>query len=79
MWHGAADGRIKAAMSRSAPQRVSPDYVVQPEDLSLRHALPFYAHMLGTRLQPVNGAEYLQRRSLVQYTHDLGLLRDQMI
>jgi len=48
-WHGAAYGRIKAAVSCSAPQRVSPDYFVQLDDLSLRHDLPFYAHMLETR------------------------------
>lgn len=77
-WHGAADGRIKAAVSCSAPQRVSPDYFVQLDDLSLRHDLPFYAHMLETRLQRVFGEECLQGRSLVQYTHDLGLLSNRM-
>lgn len=77
-WHGAEDGRIKAAVSCSAPQRVSPDYFVQLDDLSLRYDLPFYAHMLETRLQRVFGEVCLQGRSLVQYTHDLGLLSDRM-
>ena len=77
-WHGAADGRIKAAVSCSAPQRVSPDYFLQLDDISLRHDLPFYAHMLETRLQRVYGEECLQGRSLVQYTHDLGLLSERM-
>lgn len=77
-WHGAADGRIKAAVSCSAPQRVSPDYFVQLDDLSLRHDLPFYAHMLETRLQRVYGEECLNGRSLVEYTHELGLLSDRM-
>lgn len=77
-WHGAAGGRIKAAVSCSAPQRVSPDYFVQLDELSLSHDLPFYAHMLETRLQRVYGEEFLQGRSLVQYTHDLGLLSDRM-
>lgn len=77
-WHGAADGRIKAAVSCSAPQRVSPDYFLQLDDISLRHDLPFYAHMLETRLQRVYGEECLQGRSLVQYTHDLALLSDRM-
>ena len=77
-WHGAADGRIQAAVSCSAPQRVSPDYFVQLDDLSLRHDLPFYAHMLETRLQRVFGEQNLQGRSLVRYTHDLGLLSDRM-
>ena len=77
-WHGAANGRLKAAVSCSAPQRVSPDYFVQLEDLSMRHDLPLYAHMLETRLQRVFGEECLNGRSLVQYTHDLGLLSDRM-
>ena len=77
-WHGAAEGRIKAAVSCSAPQRVSPDYFVQLDELSLSHDLPVYAHMLETRLQRVYGEECLQGRSLVQYTHDLGLLSDRM-
>jgi len=77
-WHGAANGRIKAAVSCSAPQRVSPDYFAQLNDLSLRHDLPLYAHMLETRLQRVYGEECLQGRSLVQYTHELGLLSDRM-
>ncbi|MEL6808846.1 MAG: amidohydrolase family protein [Pseudomonadota bacterium] len=77
-WHDKADGRIKAAVSCSAPQRVSPDYFAQLDDLSLRHDLPFYAHMLETRLQRVFGDVCLQGRSLVQYTHDLGLLSDRM-
>ncbi len=77
-WHGAADGRIKAAASCSAPQRVSPDYFSRLDDLSRRHDLPFYAHMLETRLQRVFGQECLNGRSLVEYTHDLGLLSERM-
>ncbi len=77
-WHGAADGRIKAAASCSAPQRVSADYFARLDDLSRRHDLPFYAHMLETRLQRVFGQECLNGRSLVEYTHDLGLLSERM-
>lgn len=77
-WHGAANGRIKAAVSCSAPQRVSPDYFVQLDDLSERHDLPFYAHMLETRLQRVYGEVCLNGRSLVEYTYDLGLLSNRM-
>jgi len=57
-WHGAAYGRIKAAVSCSD--------------------LPFYAHMLETRLQRVYGDVCLGGRSLVEYTHELGLLSDRM-
>ncbi len=77
-WHDTADGRIKVAVSCSAPQRVSPDYFAELDDLSLRYDLPFYAHMLETRLQRVFGDVCLNGRSLVRYTHDLGLLSDRM-
>ncbi len=77
-WHGAADGRLQAAVSISAPQRVTPEYFAELEDLSRAHDLPFYAHMLETRLQRVFGQERLGGRSLVRYTADLGLLSDRM-
>lgn len=77
-WHGAENGRIKAAVSCSAPQRVSPEYFAQLDDLSRSRDLPFYAHMLETRLQRVHGEKFLDGRSLIKYTHDLGLLTDRM-
>ncbi|TBW40726.1 amidohydrolase [Siculibacillus lacustris] len=79
-WHGACDGRIRAATSISAPQRVSPDYFAALDDLSRRHGTPIYAHMLETKLQRVL-AESQPRfagRSLVRYTADLGLLSERM-
>ena len=39
-WHGAADDRIRAAVSISAPQRVSLDYFAALDDLAERHGLP---------------------------------------
>lgn len=77
-WHGAADGRIGAAVSCSAPQRVSPAYFADLDALSLTHDLPFLAHMLETKLQRVLGYEKFGGRSLVRYTSDLGLLSDRM-
>lgn len=77
-WHGAAEGRVQAAVSISAPQRVTPDYFAELDDISRVHDLPFYAHMLETRLQRVFGQERLGGRSLVRYTADLGLLSDRM-
>jgi len=69
---------LKAAVSCSAPQRVTPDYFAVLDDLSLRHDLPIYAHMLETKLQRVYGDTCLNGRSLVQYTDDLGLLSERM-
>ena len=63
-WHGTGDGRVKAAVSCSAPQRVSKDYLAALDQLSKPHDLPFYAHMLETRLQRVFGEGLLGRAIL---------------
>lgn len=75
-WHGAEDGRIRAATSISAPQRVSPEYFAALDDLSTRNGTPIYAHMLETKLQRVLCDEQprFSGRSLVRYTADLGML-----
>jgi cytosine/adenosine deaminase-related metal-dependent hydrolase len=69
---------VQAAVSISAPQRVTPEYFAELDDISRAHDLPFYAHMLETRLQRVFGQERLGGPSLVRYTADLGLLSDRM-
>jgi 5-methylthioadenosine/S-adenosylhomocysteine deaminase len=79
-WHGHDGGRLRAAVSCSAPQRVSPTYFSALDDLSRAHRLPFYAHMLETKVQRVLATEQSRfaGRSLVRYTADLGLLSDRM-
>ncbi len=79
-WHGQAGGRLSAAVSVSAPQRVSPDYFADLDALSRKHDLPFYAHMLETKLQRVLKDEQprFAGRSLVRYTSDLGFLSERM-
>ena len=79
-WHGQAGGRLRAAVSISAPQRVTPDYFAALDGLSRAHDLPFYAHMLETKLQRVLKDEQPRfgGRSLVRYTADLGLLSERM-
>lgn len=77
-WHLTEGGRIRAAVSCSAPQRVTPEYFGDLDALSRRHDLPFYAHMLETKLQRVLGQERFGGRSLVRYTHDLGHLSERM-
>lgn len=76
-WHGAADDRIRAAVSISAPQRVSLDYFAALDDLAERHGLPLYAHMLETKVQRTLMTEQRRfgGRSLVQYTAAAGLLK----
>ena len=82
-WHGSHGGRLTAAVSISAPQRVSPEYFAALDDLSRRHDLPLFAHFLETRTQralsvPGTGQERFSGRSLVRYTADLGLLSDRV-
>ena len=76
-WHGAADDRIRAAVSISAPQRVSLDYFAALDDLAERHGLPLYAHMLETKVQRTLMTEQSRfaGRSLVGYTAAAGLLK----
>jgi len=76
-WHGAADGRLRAAVSCSAPQRVTVDYFRALDALSRRHDLPFFVHVLETKLQRVLGEEKFGG-SLVRYVDGLGLLSDRM-
>ncbi|MGO7592475.1 amidohydrolase family protein [Rhizobium leguminosarum] len=77
-WHGQANGRLRAAVSCSAPQRVTPDYFHALDQLSRDHQIPFYAHMLETKLQRVLGIEKYDGRSLVRHVHELGLLSERM-
>ncbi|MCV7423865.1 amidohydrolase family protein [Mycobacterium yunnanensis] len=75
-WHGAAEDRIRAAVSISAPQRVSLEYFAALDDLAQRHGLPMYAHMLETKVQRTLMTEQprFAGRSLVGYTAAAGLL-----
>ncbi|MCW2784753.1 MAG: amidohydrolase [Marmoricola sp.] len=79
-WHGSHGGRLRAAVSISAPQRVSPEYFGALDDLSRLHGIPLYAHFLETRTQRVLGqtVERFGGRSLVRYAADLGLLSDRV-
>ena len=72
-WDGAADGRLGAALSCSAPQRVTVPYLEALSDLSERRQLPFNIHILETKLQRVLG-EDRYGRSLVRYAADHGAL-----
>ena len=75
-WHGAAGGRIRAAVSCSAPQRVTPAYAQALEALSRTHDLPFYVHILETKVQRALGVDTLSGRSLVVLADDLGILTE---
>ena len=75
-WHGACDGRLLAAVSCSAPQRVSDDYLGALDALSRGHDLPFYVHVLETRTQRVLGQQ--RGASLMQDFAQRGALSERV-
>lgn len=77
-WHNAGDGRVRAGVSVSAPQRVTVDYFHALSDISKALDIPFNVHILETKLQRVLGEEKYGR-SLVKYVHELGLLDERMM
>ena len=77
-WHGAAEGRLAAAVSCSAPQRVTDDYFAGLSALSREADLPFNIHILETKLQRVLG-QRKYGKSLVRHVHDLGFLDERMM
>ena len=77
-WHGEADGRLRASVSCSAPQRVSPEYLVALSELSTRHDLPYNMHILETKLQRVFGADRFAM-SFVKYVHEQGVLNERAV
>ena len=78
-WHGAADDRIRAAVSVSAPQRAGLDYFAALDDLARRHDIPLYVHMLETKVQRtlMTGQPRFAGRSVVGWTAHAGLLGPQ--
>jgi 5-methylthioadenosine/S-adenosylhomocysteine deaminase len=77
-WHGAQNGRLRTAVSNSAPQRVSEDYFAFLSDFSRTHDLPFNIHMLETKLQRVLG-QMRWGKSLIRHVHDLGFLDERVM
>ena len=65
-------------MSCSAPQRVTREYFRSLDDLSRQYGLPFYIHILETKLQRVLGEECFGGRSLIRYVYDEGFLSERL-
>jgi 5-methylthioadenosine/S-adenosylhomocysteine deaminase len=74
-WHDRADGRIRGAVSCSAPQRVTPTYLKELDVLSAGHDIPYNMHILETRSQRVFG-DQTYGSSLVQYAYAQGVLSE---
>ena len=77
-WHRAKNGRLRIAISNSAPQRVSDDYFAFLSGFSREHDLPFNIHMLETKLQRVLGMRKWNK-SLIRHVHDLGFLDERVM
>jgi cytosine/adenosine deaminase-related metal-dependent hydrolase len=77
-WHGAEHGRLRIAMSNSAPQRVSEDYFAFLSGFSREHDLPFNIHLLETKTQRVLG-QTRWGKSLIRHVHDLGFLDERVM
>jgi len=77
-WHNADEGRVRAGVSISAPQRVLVDYFGALSDLSKELDVPFDIHILETKLQRVLGQEKYGK-SLVKYVHELGYLEEHVM
>ena len=77
-WHGAEQGRLRIAVSNSAPQRVSEDYFAFLSGFSREHDLPFNIHLLETKTQRVLG-QTRWGKSLVRHVHDLGFLDERVM
>jgi len=77
-WHGAENGRLRIAVSNSAPQRVSDDYFAFLSEFSRAHDLPFNIHMLETRTQRVLG-QTRWGKSLIRHVHDQKFLDERVM
>jgi len=77
-WHGHNFGRLGAAVSCSAPQRVTRDYLHALSALSRQHALPFDIHLLETKPQRVLGDER-HGGSLIGHLHKEGILDERVL
>ena len=72
-WNCAQNGRIRAAVSCSAPHRVTDEYLWSLSDISRNLELPFFMHILETRVQRVFGDSRFGK-SILQHVYDRGIL-----
>ena len=75
-WHD-RNGRIRIALSASAPQRCTNEFILALDDLSRRWRTPLLTHVLETKTQVITGRE-LYGKSVVAHLADLDVLSDRM-
>jgi cytosine/adenosine deaminase-related metal-dependent hydrolase len=74
-WHDRCAGRLRAAVSCSAPQRVTAAYLRALAELSESAGIPYNMHILETRSQRIFG-DTRYGMSLVRYAHTQGVLNE---
>ena len=77
-WHGAGDGRLRAAVSISTPERVTPEYFGALSQLSRTHGLAFDMHIGEQKYQRVLSL-HKHGKSFFQYVRDLGFLDERVM
>ena len=77
-WHGAGDGRLRAAVSISTPERVTPEYFGALSQLSREHGLAFDMHIGEQKYQRVLSL-HKHGKSFFQYVRDLGFLDERVM
>ena len=74
-WHDRGEGRLRAAVSCSAPQRVTETYLRGLAELSDAADIPYNMHILETRSQRIFG-DTRYGMSLVRYAQARGVLSE---
>ena len=77
-WHGAGDGRLRAAVSISTPERVTPDHFRALSRLSRENGLAFDMHIGEQKYQRVLSL-HKHGKSFFQYAKDLGCLDEHVM
>jgi 5-methylthioadenosine/S-adenosylhomocysteine deaminase len=77
-WHGAESGRLRCALSCSAPQRATDEYILRLHKLSGELDLPFVFHVYETKLQRV-AADAFYGTSMIRHLRELGVLCERSV
>jgi 5-methylthioadenosine/S-adenosylhomocysteine deaminase len=77
-WDGGADGRLRCAVSCSAPQRATDDYMRALHVIATENDLPFVLHVLESKAQRVTGTR-LYGGSLMRRVFEMGVLDERAV
>lgn len=72
-FHGQAEGRLRFAITPSAPQRCTTDMLQACHALAVQHGVPLHTHLLETKVQAVAG-QMFYGKTLLTHMHDIGIL-----